>query len=309
LDGEFNDVTLPAMPGNITPLNANEAFSFLPTVWASTPQGTYRLLVEAIRLSGAEKADAGLELLVAGTTVKMQDIAHQDMVAGPLPLVSGNNVDLGSSYYFPVPGVTSLPITAKVKLTIPGGLRQLYSNQEEEFQLPPQQSLGQLLALKGSNGSILTVRVIYDNEVKLFLEADIAGDRDRLEPDLLNQGLLVHWSKSPLGKGQSRENNALWTASAVPFDVVQRLLRVALNEKIPLKKIVYKYPFASTNNPKEIQFGSSPTCIGPEHPVIPESTLRRAIDATIEAEFTKEISPVSECKATVQTQKSKPIAR
>ncbi len=201
LDGAFNDITLPAVPGSTAPSNKSEAFSFLPSVWASTPQGTYRILVEGIRLTGgAAKADAGLELLVAGTTVPMKDLAHQDMVASPLPLISDTNVDLGSSFYFPVPGFASLPISAKVKMTTPGGFRQLYSNQEEEFLLPSQQPLGQPLQINGSNGSILTVRVIYDNEVKLFRESDIARDSDRLEPALLNQGLPVHWSQSPLGK-------------------------------------------------------------------------------------------------------------
>jgi hypothetical protein len=299
LDGEFVDVTLPANATNdaTTASAGDDDFSFVPSVFASTPDGKYRVTVEGVRFSGgAAKADAELILVVEGNTIPLKDRLHDDALAGHIPLAADRNLDLGSSYYFPVPNA-SLPIKAQLKLVTPGGLFQLYSNREEEFQLPSQQAVGQPLQLKGSNGSVLTVRVTYGNEVKLFRQSDIAAGNDRVEPDFLDQGLLVRWSQSPLGKAQNRETNALWTGRGVPFDVVQRLLQVALNEKIALKKVQYQYTFQSTSNPNEIQFGSSPTCLGGGYAVIPESTLRSAIDSKTEDDFKKIIAQVNDCKA------------
>ncbi len=312
LEGEFSDVTLPVAPAaeNVTPASLNEDFSLIPTVLASAPQGKYRLVVEGIRMAGGQaRSDADLSLLVQGNTVPMKDRAHQDLPTGHIPLAPNVTLDLGSSYYFSVPGLNSLPINGQLKLVTAGGFFQFYSNREETFSLPAQQTLGQSLQLKGSNGSTVTVRVVYDNEVKLFRQSDIAGDDPGLEPGFLNQGLLVHWSESPLGKGQTRETNALWTGPGVPFDVVQKLLQVALSEKIPLKKIQYQYHFASTNNPNEIQFGSSPACIGAGYAPVAESTLHDAIDAKTENDFKRIIAPANDCKTTVQMRKIKPVGK
>jgi hypothetical protein len=192
---------------------------------------------------------------------------------------------------------TSLPVKAQVKLTTPGGFFQLYSNRDEYFPLPAQQPVGEQLQLKGSYGSVLTVRMIFENEVKLFKQSDIALAGDQLEPQFLSQGLVVRWSPLPLGKAQTGETNALWTGRGVSYDAVQKLLQVALMGKIPLKKVQYQYSFQSTNNPNEVQFGSSPGCIGSAYPVIPESTLRSAIDAKTEDDFKRIIAQINDCKA------------
>jgi hypothetical protein len=296
LDGEFEDLTLPPIPGNVTPTNASETDGLLPVVWAGMPAGSYRLVVEGIRPSGgAPKTYAGLVLTAGGNTVEMKDRAHQDILVGQFPIVSDQSIELGSSFYFPVPGFTSLPINGAVKLTTPGGLFQFYSNREEMFPLPGQQPIGQSLQLKGSNGSVLTVRIVYDSEIKVFRGSDIASNNVRLESDLLNQGLLVRWTPSPLGKAQTRETNALWTGKEVRFEIVQRLLRVALAENMGLKKVQYQYAFASTDNPKEIQFGSSPTCAGALYLPIPDATLQKAIDAKTETDFKQIIDAVGAC--------------
>jgi hypothetical protein len=85
----------------------------------------------------------------------------------------------------------------------------------------------------------------------------------------------------------------------VPFEVVQQLLTVAMDQQIPLKKIEYRYHFQSSQNPTEMQIGSSGACT--KAPVIPAQALKEAISARSDEEFQKAISAFK-CQPSPATQ-------
>ena len=185
----------------------------------------------------------------------------------------------------------------QIRLTAPAsGFFQL-SNYSEDFALPDHQAIGQALQLKGSRGSTLTVSVVFTQAVKLYREADWAAKKDAMEADFLKQGFTVRWADPPLGA--LAETNSLWTGLEVPFDVVQRLLRVAVTQQIPLKKIQYRYEFQSSKNPTEIQLGSSKACANASP--IPSEALEQAIAAPGEGEFQRIIAPFT-CAVATATQ-------
>lgn len=299
MDGEFHDITIPyaapMTPESASPPGARnwtmpQSGSILfPTAWASVAvaPGMYELLIQNVRLSsGAGKANATIELVVEDQTLEMRDHNMSDLAAGHIPLTRDQNLDLGSNLYFAIPG-NALPVRGKLQLTAPpSGFLQI-SNYEEEFPLPAQQPVGEPLQIQGSRGSALTVRVVYSQPVKLYREANWEEKKDSMEKSFLDQGFLVRWVDAPLGP--RAETNALWTGPLVPFDVVQRLLKAAIDQQIPLKKIAYHYHFRSSQSSTEMQLGSSQAC-AKTNP-IPTQTLQQAIAASGEDEFQRVIAP------------------
>jgi len=297
-EGEFADVNLPSSPSpstepaSDTGPGASDSFQLLRQVWASEPPPKYRLLIERIQLTGGpSKADGDLRLELGKSLIELKDRSHQDLPAGTIPLVSDRNIGLGSTFYFPVP-VDSLPVRGRITLTASssGILQQIFSKYEEFFPLPDSQTLGELMYLHGSRGGTLAVRLLLSAEVKLFKKSDLSAN-DKLESDFLNHGFFVRWQDSP--QGYDRETNALWTGPAVSFDIVAKLLEVALDDNLGLKKVEYKYIFQTTNNPAEMQFGYSGACVKSQR--IPDAVLKNAIAATTEQEFGAAITPASSC--------------
>jgi hypothetical protein len=294
LSSEFDNVTLPLEPCPEAGPNTREASALIPAAWADLRPGPYRLLVEGIRLSGGtSKASSELELSLNGNVLGLQDHTHGNLPAAAIPLIGEQNLDLGATFYFPLPGVESLPAqgTVRLKSATGSGFFQQFFSSDETFPLPSSQAIGQPLQITGNRGSTIRVRVVLSADIKLFSKSDLSAKREPLEADLLNQGFLAQWSDSP--QGFVRETNALWTGPAVPFDVVQRLIRVAINEDIGLKKIQYRYTFQSTSNPTEMQFGYSGSCVPSQ--VIPKPILEHAAQAETESEFQAAIAPVSTC--------------
>ena len=292
LTGEFESVTLPLEPCPETSPQAPEKASLIPRAWADLPAGPYRLLVQGVRFAGGgSKQDVQFDLVLHGSTIVLQDHSHDDMPAAAIPLLANQGLDLGSNFYFPLPGINSLPAQGTIRLKAGGNFFQQFFSSDEEFPLSPSQSLGQAFQVTGSRGSTLNLRVVLSADVKLFSKSDLSGKRDLIEADLLNQGFLTRWSSSP--QGFVRETNALWTGPAVPFDIVQRLVRVALSQNIGLKKIQYRYSFQSTSNPTEMQFGYAGSCAQAQP--IPGTTLQRAVQAGTESEFLTAIASVSTC--------------
>jgi hypothetical protein len=250
----------------------------------------YQLLVQGVRLAPeSSKANATIELVAFNQTLQMKDRGMADLAAGHIPVTANQSIDLGSSLYFSVPG-NSLPIRGEVRLTAPAtGFFQMASNYEEDFSLPPEQPIGQALQLRGSKGSTLTVRIVLSQPVKLYRESNWADKKDAMEADFLGQGFLVRWIDPP--QGARAETNALWTGPVVSFDVVQRLLKVAISQGIPLKKIEYRYHFQSSPSPAEMQIGSSGACA--KAAPIPIQALSNAVAARSDEEFQKVISPFS----------------
>jgi len=152
----------------------------------------------------------------------------------------------------------------------------------------------------------ITVQVNANKEKLVFMQdMDLVGKREQLEPDLLNQGFLVQWTDSP--QGFIRETDALWTGQAVPFDIVQKLIKVVIDQDIPIKKIEYQYRFVSTPNVDEIQFGYSASCLNSAP--ISKPTLQNALAARTDAEFKNVIAPVSTCSvATAKSRRRAPNA-
>jgi hypothetical protein len=298
LEGEFADVKLPPSPSPTTEPapdtgpGAGDSFQLLQQVWAAEPPAKYRLLIERIQLTGGpSKADGDLRLELGKSVMELKDRSHQDLPAGTIPLVSDRNIGLGSTFYFPVP-VGSLPVRGRITLTAsPGGVvQQIFSKYEEAFLLPDNQTPGEIMYLRGSRGGTLAVRLLFAAEVKLFKKSDLSAN-DKLESDFLNHGFLVRWQDSP--QGYDRETNALWTGPAVSFDIVAKLLQMALDENLALKKVEYKYAFQTTNNPTEMQFGYSGACARSQR--IPDVVLKNATAATTEQEFSAAIAPALTC--------------
>lgn len=298
LEGEFADVKLPSShspgtePAPDRGPGAGDSLQLLERVWASEPPPKYRLLIERIQLAGGpSKADGDLRLEVGKSLIELKDRSHQDLPAGTIPLVSDRNIGLGSTFYFPIP-VNSLPVRGRIILTASSGgvLQQIFSKYDEDFRLPDSQTLGEEMYLRGSRGGTLAVRLLLSAEVKLFKKSDLSAN-DKLESDFLNHGFFVRWQDSP--QGYDRETNALWTGPAVSFDIVAKLLKVALDDNLALKKVEYKYAFQTTNNPTEMQFGYSGACVKSQR--IPDAVLKNAVAATNEQEFGAAIAPASTC--------------
>ncbi len=305
LAGEFDDVTIKLPSDQNADLRTEPDWSIFPRVWASVTPGRYRLLVEGVSLAGAPaKTGATFELLADSRTFPLQDHNASDMTTGPIPIMGTGATDLGGSLYFSLPGY-SLPVNGAVRVTTSaGGIFQYSSNSTETFPLPPQQTIGNAMQLQGTKGSYLTLRIVFSQDVKVFRKSALLGKKQEFESDLRNQGLLARWSDPPLG--MQTDTDSLWTGPEVPFDVLQRLLRVAVNEDIELKQLGYRYAFKSTSNPTEIQFGSDMSCAST--PRIPPAVLQKAIDAKSETEFVAAINNVSSCsayKATADTTKRK----
>lgn len=306
LDGEFKNVTISysapaAAPAPSGLEGANRIHSapwslLVPAAWASEAAGgpgVYQLLVQNVRLSsGAAQGKATIELTVDNQQLELRDRNMSDLTAGPLPLPANQNIDLGSNLYFGIPG-NSLPVRGQVRVTAPASGFFQISNYQEEFPLPAEQSVGQALQLRGSRGGAVTARIVFSQPLKLYREADWAAKKDNLEAAFLSQGFVVKWADPPLGA--LAETNALWTGPMVPFDVVQRLLRAAVSQQIPLKKVQYRYQFRSSPNPTEMQIGSSKACANFES--IPTQALQQAIDASSEDAFQRVIAPYT-CSAT-----------
>ena len=303
MDGEFADVTIPYTPPPLDSspsppgaenLQSPDTWSVLvPSVWASEAQqrGMYQLLVQGVRLASGSKVDATIELNLGGQMFQMGDRSMSDLPAGRIPIAPNQNLDLGSNLYFPIP-TNTLPVQGQVRLSAPAtGFLQI-SGYSEDFQLPSQQKVGDALQMTGSRGSSLFVRIVYSQPVKLFRELDWAQRKDATEAEFLSQGFLVRWADPPLGS--LAETNALWTGPSVGFDVVQRLLRVVIDQMIPLKKIEYRYHFQTTQNPTEMQLGSSGACANAAP--IAKDALENAIAAQTEEGFQRVISPFT-CQA------------
>jgi hypothetical protein len=163
------------------------------------------------------------------------------------------------------------------------------------------------MRLPGSKGSSLDARILFSQDVKLFRESESLAQKDQIEADLLNQGFLARWADPP--RGPTAETNSLWSGPDVPFDVVQRLLRMILSEHLPIRQVKYRHNFRSTPNRTEIQVGSDIDCDNAPSPS-PE-TFAKAIEARNEDEFLKAIDPLSGCaKASAgtapKTKKSRP---
>ena len=305
LEGEFDDVTIKLPADQTANLRTEPGWSLIPSVWASISSGRYRLLVEGVTLAGAPaKTSATFELLADSRVIPLQDHNASDMTTGPIPILGMGANDLGGGLYFSLPG-NSLPVNGAVRVTTnAGGIFQFSSNSEESFPLLPQQSIGSAMQLRGTKGSSLTLRIVFSQDVKVFRKSALLGKKQEFESELRKQGLLARWSDPPLGT--QTETDSLWTGPEVPFDVVQRLLRVAVDEDIELKQIGYRYAFKSTSNPTEIQFGSDRSCAST--PRIPATVLQKAIDAKNETEFVAAITDVSSCsspRATAITAKGK----
>jgi hypothetical protein len=288
--GEFADVILP--PSTVPESSpASDRTGIIATVWADTLPGDYRLLVQGIRLSGWPlKAQASMRLFVGDAVMTLQDHSRGDRQVGDIPIVRDQNLDLGSSYYFAIPGLKSNSLSGgRISLTAPGSFFQ-FSNLDEQFVLPAQQALGRSLKITGSRGSVIAVRLVLRSDVTVFDKSDLYGKKEQVETDLLNQGLLARWTSSP--QGFMPETNALWTGTAVPFGVIQKLITVALNQNIELKKVEYQYSFA-TPNAEGIQLGYSAMCA--KTPVIPRSVLQDASAAHTEAEFENFLTPFRSC--------------
>jgi hypothetical protein len=294
LAGEFEDVILRL--GTNTPApTAVGSLSLVPEAWAAsapTSGGLYRLLLQGAELVGiSSKTTGSFEFLVGGDSIALQDHSASDTPVGQIPLVGNRRLDLDSSFYFPLPG-NSLPIAGTVTLTTASsGFFQFGSGSKEEFRLPDQQSVGSPMRLPGSKGSALDARILFSQDVKLFRESESLAQKDQIEADLLNQGFLVRWADPP--RGPTAETNSLWSGPDVPFDVVQRLLRMILNEHLPIKQVKYRHNFRSTSNRTEIQIGSDMECDNAP-PASPE-VLAKAIEARNEGEFLKAIEPLSGC--------------
>jgi hypothetical protein len=261
------------------------------------------VLIQGIRFSGGlQKADASIQLSIGTNNIVLKDGSHGDTPAGSLPLVAYQNLDLNSNFYFPIPDVNSLPLPtpATITLTAPRGLLQFYSDLSEEFQLPTNAELGQRLELHGSRGSTLLVRIILSSEVTIFKKSDLVDKKGSLEAALLDQGLLVNWAESP--QGFVSETNALWTGQAVLMETVQKLIKVVIDQDIPIKKLEYQYSFA-TRNLSGIQFGYSKYC--DKTAPIPKSVLQTALTARTETEFKEMFTPVSSCTVAVVESKQK----
>ncbi len=307
MDGEFEDVRIPykasVEPPPTTPGAINrghpDAWSLVPSAWASdasSAPGMYQLLVQGARLaSGATKADASLALLADNQTLELRDHNISDLEAGHIPLGRDQNLGLGSHLYFPVPG-NSLPIQGHIHVSAPASGFFQFSNYAEDFPLPTLQTVGQSMTLTGSRGSTLLIRLVIAQPLKLYRELNWEQQKDAWEAEFLNQGIQVRWIDAPLGP--VAESNALWTGPQVPFDVVQRLLRAALDQKIPLKKIEYRYSFRSSQSLTEMQLGSSAVCTNAAP--IPAEALGKAISAPSDDEFQKAISPFA-CKPSSPT--------
>ena len=311
MQGEFADITIPFTPqpppAPSAPGARNEQVPvggsiFSPMAWASvvSSPGTYQLLLEGIQLSeGSSKGKATIDFRGYGQTFEMLDHSMSDLSAGPIPVSAMRSVDLGSSLYFPVPG-NSLPIRGQIHLGIDSpGYFQFLSRNEEDFPLPEQQAVGQAMQLNGSHGSTLKVRLVFAQPVKLYRESTMIENREQIEHAFLNEGFQVRWVDPPLGS--LAETNSLWTGPMVPYDVVQRLLKVVADRNIPLKKIEYRYSFQSTSNPTEMQLGSSKLC--QKNTPIPSDALQRIMAAPSESEFQQAISSFS-CAPAVATRAS-----
>jgi hypothetical protein len=297
--GEFRDETLSLTPTDASvtlPQFEHNSFSIIPEVYAAaTISGMYRLLVEGVRLNpGLSKSDVNLTLLLDGRSVELQDHSASNFPAGEIPVTPEQNLDLGSSFFFSLPGNT-LPMHGSVKLTgSASGFLQYFSKYEEEFPLPASQLLGSPFQVQGSKGSTISLRIILSQDVKLFRKSSLMDKKDDVETNLRDQGFLTKWAEPPLGT--QTETNTLWTGPDVPFTVVQRLLKVAASEDIGLKKIQYQYHFQSSNNPSEIQFGHSAAC--KNSPTISAEALQRAIAAPSGDTFKSAIAPYSDCNRT-----------
>jgi hypothetical protein len=144
------------------------------------------------------------------------------------------------------------------------------------------------------------VRIILSSEVTIFKKSDLVDKKGSLEAALLDQGLLVNWAESP--QGFVSETNALWTGQAVLMETVQKLIKVVIDQDIPIKKLEYQYSFA-TRNLSGIQFGYSKYC--DKTAPIPKSVLQTALTARTETEFKEMFTPVSSCTVAVVESKQK----
>ena len=165
IEGQFKDVVFP-IPSDVQPssnLNPERPVdtSLVPIAWGDEPQGRYRLIIQSIRMaSGPAKADVSLALFSNSQTIELKvGRGGQEFLAGRIPVVSNQSVDLGSVYYFPIPGSGPPPVTGMVRMTWPGGILGVFSG-TEDFNLPPQQIIGQSFQMPGSKGSLLTAQVV-----------------------------------------------------------------------------------------------------------------------------------------------------
>lgn len=165
IEGQFKDVIFPipsdAQPSfSLSPQRPDD-MSLVPSAWGDEPQGRYRLIIRSIRMTGGPaKADVSLALFSNSQTIELRvGQGGQELLAGRIPVVSNQSVDLGSAYYFPIPGMGPPPVTGMVRVTWPGSIFGVFSS-TEDFNLPPRQIVGQSFQISGTKGSLLAAQVV-----------------------------------------------------------------------------------------------------------------------------------------------------
>lgn len=117
----------------------------------------------------------------------------------------------------------------------------------------------------------------------IWNKRDIAGLVEKIQAEAEKKGLRVTVSQSP--RGFEAETNAVFAGEAVPFSVVQTVLRMLRDNNIRVKAVFYPWPLRS-KNPKEIQIGG--TDYLKENEEIPKARMEKLFTAKTEKEFMDE---------------------
>jgi hypothetical protein len=267
-----------AQPATLERIGSSDPALGTLLAWADSEDRGNRLLVLGIDFKGADKAvrEGFIELRDERTLPRPSLLKTRAGTVATIPLVAGEAVAPGSTYYFEVPKVALSP-SAQVKLSSKGWF---LSTDLETFSLPERPPVGQPFPARGTKGSELYLLLLSPYDVVLYDKKDMADVKDQLKKALTDNGYLVLESPSPLG--ESAQTNAIFGGRRVPFTVLQSILGIAARYQLLIKKVEYQLNLRS-GNPYEVQLGGLAELN--RAPAMSRSKIERILRAKDEAEF------------------------
>lgn len=300
-DQELKDITFP-LSQEVRQLHERREFEtpllgrLITSTWAldAVELGDDRLFVTAVQLkSNLPRTKEGeLNFRVGKESLNLLAVQARGMPAGPIPIVSGETIFLGTDYYFKLPQSLAPSLLGQIKLSTKSGIfLKIFFPYSETFRVSLSRKYGHIFTASGDKGSKVDLLLLSPYDVAIWQKQDLEDVKEELKSQFIQNGFRVLDKRSLLG--YKAQTNALFGGKLVPFTILQKILNILTNQQVKIKTIQYQLNLKS-GNPYEIQVAGSAAFN--DKPQIPAEKLDQLKKASTEEEFKgilKEIQDLS----------------
>jgi hypothetical protein len=277
---------------NSIEMRASPLDFLIPLAYAGNPERGDRLFITGIQLGeGAANVrmmtqsimktkECNLMLDFGGQTLELLTTQTGGTASGPVPVMPGQSMYLGTDYYFDLSRSIGGKIQGKMVMSV--------EDKPENFNINMDGKYGEKFNVIGNLGSRVEMMILKPYDVVIWESRDILSALGDMESVLTAKGyrvVTVPLSREAIkqtGRETSKQTNAVFGGNKVPFEALQDVIPVLKEHGVEVKAIRYGINLRSGNQ-YQIQVGNSAELN--DKPPLPENDLRELIQVRSEEDF------------------------